>query len=127
MIHSISILQSRQIGVGVDPSMNLPKNRRSNKSFLCTNMCYRPHICALRFISFWIFIWLIQFPVAGFKGKDCSVDVDLCSFGLCGEHTLKCAETEGGRNVSCTCERGEEPFGSAMFAVLPRYQVQTEM
>lgn len=47
---------------------------------------------------------------AGFKGKDCSVDIDLCSFGLCGEHTLICAETRGGQDVTCTCERGERAF-----------------
>lgn len=53
---------------------------------------------------------LIHFSVAGFKGKDC-MDVDLCSLGLCGEHALTCTETESGQNVSCTCERGGEPFG----------------
>lgn len=47
---------------------------------------------------------------AGFKGKDCSVDIDLCPFGLCGEHTLICAETRGGQDVTCTCERGERAF-----------------
>lgn len=48
---------------------------------------------------------------AGFKGKDCSVDIDLCSFGMCSEHTLICAEIKGGQNISCTCERGEQTFG----------------
>lgn len=48
---------------------------------------------------------------AGFKGKDCSVDIDLCSFGMCSEHTLICAEIKGGQNISCTCERGEHTFG----------------
>lgn len=55
--------------------------------------------------------------IAGFKGKDCSVDIDLCSFGMCSEHTLICAETKGGHNVSCTCERGEQAF-SSILAVL---------
>lgn len=54
---------------------------------------------------------------AGFKGKDCSVDIDLCSFGLCGEHTLICAETRGGHDVTCTCEKGERP---SVFAVASR-------
>lgn len=54
---------------------------------------------------------------AGFKGRDCSVDIDLCSFGLCGEHTLICAETRGGHDVTCTCERGEQ---TSLFAVAPR-------
>lgn len=38
------------------------------------------------------------------------MDIDLCSFGMCSEHTLICAETKGGQNVSCTCERGEQAF-----------------
>ncbi|KAI3363129.1 hypothetical protein L3Q82_011776 [Scortum barcoo] len=50
----------------------------------------------------------------GFKGKDCSVDIDLCSFGMCSEHTLICAETRDGQNVSCTCERG---FGGSFCEV----------
>lgn len=36
------------------------------------------------------------------------MDIDLCSLGLCSEHTLVCAETRDGQNVSCTCERGEQ-------------------
>lgn len=38
------------------------------------------------------------------------MDIDLCSFGLCGERTLICAETRGGHDVTCTCERGERPL-----------------
>lgn len=49
-----------------------------------------------------------SFFIAGFKGRDCSVDIDLCSFGLCSEHTVMCVETKGGQNVSCTCQRGEQ-------------------
>lgn len=45
--------------------------------------------------------------VAGFQGKDCAVDIDLCSLGLCQEHALKCIETEDGNNVTCICEKGE--------------------
>lgn len=45
---------------------------------------------------------------SGFKGKDCSVDLDLCAFGMCSEHTLICVEAKDGQNVSCTCERGNK-------------------
>lgn len=48
-------------------------------------MAFRAHIPALRFIS-WMFLF-IQLTIAGLKGKDCSVGVDLCSSGPCGEHT----------------------------------------
>lgn len=46
--------------------------------------------------------------IVGFKGKDCSVDIDLCSFGMCSEHTMMCTETEDGQNVTCMCERGKK-------------------
>lgn len=62
-----------------------------------------PRVCLMFLLVYSIFI-------AGFKGKDCSVDIDLCSFGMCSEHTLICAETKGGHNVSCACERGEQAF-----------------
>lgn len=98
MTRSISILQSRQIERGrIDASVNLPKNRS-------WDMAFREHIPALRFIISWMFFLFIQLTIAGFKGKVCSVGVDLCSLGPCGEHTLIRAETR-------TCGRYEEPFG----------------
>lgn len=54
-----------------------------------------------------IFPLLTQCCVPGFKGKDCSLDIDLCSFGLCSENTLICTETRDGHNVSCTCKKGK--------------------
>lgn len=102
MTRSISILQSRQIErARIDASVNLPKNRS-------WNMSCGPHIKIYYFLDV---LQLIHFSVAGFSGKDCSVDVDLCSLGLCGEHTVICAETESGQDVSCTCGRGVEPVG----------------
>lgn len=86
MTGSISILQSRQIEGGIDASVNLPKNRSWDTAI-------RTHIPALRFIISWMTFLFIQLTIAGFKGKICSVGVDLCSLGSCGQHTLICAET----------------------------------
>lgn len=78
-------------------------------------MAFRAHIPALRFIISWMFLF-IQLTIAGFKGKDCSVGVDLCSLGPCGEHTLICAETS-------TCGRDEAPFSRRHIHLLAVFQV----
>lgn len=83
-------------------------------------MAFRVHIPALRFIISWMFFLFIQLTTAGFKGKDCSVGVDLCSLGPCGEHTLICAET-------CTRRRDEEPFGRRRIHLLAAFQVCSVM
>lgn len=75
---------------------------------VCCILCvYVFNACALIPQGFADFCFCI---VSGFKGKDCSLDIDLCSFGMCSEHTLKCTKTKDGQNFSCTCERGEQVF-----------------
>lgn len=98
MVRSISILQSRQMARGrIHAPINLPGIKCSQKTSRRVNMCRGPHPSALRRVISWMLFSLMR---TRSQGRAASVGADLCSLGLCREHTPICVRRRPRARVS---------------------------